>query len=57
MIIGCVIALPFIHSIAFQKLALALIMKFVLLKVWIIVGVIALAAFVLSFFAVELEIA
>ena len=57
MIIGRVVAGPFIHSVALEKLTLSLIVQFVLLEVGVVVGVVALTPLVLSVLAAELEIA
>lgn len=57
MVVGCMIAGPFIHPVAFEKLTLSLIMQFILFEVWIVVRVVALAPLVLSILAVELKIA
>ena len=57
MVIGCMIAGPFVHSVTLEQLALALVMEFVLLGIRIIVRVVALTPLVLSILAVELEIA
>ena len=57
MVVGCMIAGPFIHPVALEKLTLSLIMQFILFEVWIVVRVVALAPLVLSILAVELKIA
>lgn len=57
MVVRCVVAGPFIHSVALEKLTLSLIVQFVLFEVRIVVGMVALAPLVLSILAAELEIA